>query len=62
MTIWKALDLWKEIMRKLLLLDADVIMDLHTLGLFGKIKKSYDICLTRAVFEEAIYTRKAEKR
>jgi len=40
-------------MRKLLLLDADVIMDLHTLGLFGKIKKAYNICLTRAVLEEA---------
>ena len=62
MTIWKALDLWKEIMRKLLLLDADVIMDLHTLGLFGKINKSYDICLTRAVFEEAIYYKKGEKK
>ncbi len=54
MTIWKALDSWKEIMRKLLLLDADVIMDLHTLDLFRKIEKSYDICLTRAVFEEAM--------
>ena len=42
-------------MRKLLLLDADVIMDLHTLGLFGKIRKAYDICLTRNVFEEARY-------
>jgi len=45
MTTWKALGLWKEIMRKLLLLDADVIIDLHTLGLFGKIRKAYDICL-----------------
>lgn len=62
MTIWKALDLWKEIMRKLLLLDADVIMDLHTLGLFGKIRKAYDICLTRAVFEEAIYYKKDGKK
>jgi len=40
-------------MRKLLLLDADVIIDLHTLGLFGKISKAYDACLTRNVFEEA---------
>ena len=40
-------------MRKLLLLDADVIIDLHTLGLFGKISKAYDACQTRNVFEEA---------
>ena len=32
-------------MRKLLLLDADVIIDLHSLGLFGKIRKTYDIFL-----------------
>jgi len=62
MTTWKALGLWKEIMRKLLLLDADVIIDLHTLGLFGKIRKAYDICLTRAVFEEAIYYKKGGKK
>ncbi|UCH00690.1 MAG: hypothetical protein JSU78_01595 [Deltaproteobacteria bacterium] len=42
-------------MRKLLLLDVDVIIDLHTLGLFGKISKAYEICLTRNVFEEARY-------
>jgi hypothetical protein len=42
-------------MRKLLLLDADVIIDLHTLGLYGKISKAYEICLTRNVFEEARY-------
>jgi len=42
-------------MRKLLLLDADVIIDLHTLGLFERISKAYDICLTRNVFEEARY-------
>jgi hypothetical protein len=47
-------------MRKLLLLDADVIIDLHTLGLFGKTSKSYDsdICLTRNIFEEARYFKK----
>ena len=45
-------------MRKLLLLDADVIIDLHILGLFGKINKAYDICLTRDVFEEARYYKK----
>ena len=45
-------------MRKLLLLDADVIIDLHTLGLFRKISNAYDICLTRNVFREAIYYKK----
>ena len=45
-------------MRKLLLLDADVIIDLHTLGLYEKISKAYDICLTRNVFEEARYYKK----
>jgi hypothetical protein len=45
-------------MRKLLLLDADVVMDLHTLGLFGKIKKAYDAYVTRTVFEEAKYYKK----
>ena len=45
-------------MRKSLLLDADVIIDLHTLGLFQKVSKAYDICLTRNVFEEARYYRK----
>jgi hypothetical protein len=45
-------------MRKLLLLDADVIIDLHTLGLFGKISKTHDVCLTRTVFEEARYYKK----
>jgi len=45
-------------MRKLLLLDADVIIDLHTLGLYEKISKAYDIRLTRNVFEEARYYKK----
>ncbi|MBI4619296.1 MAG: hypothetical protein HY739_03905 [Desulfobacterales bacterium] len=45
-------------MRKLLLLDADVVIDLHTLGLFGKINKAYDVCLTRSVFEEVRYYKK----
>lgn len=46
-------------MRKLLLLDADVVIDLHSLDLFEKIKKAYDICLTRNVFEEARYYKKS---
>lgn len=45
-------------MRKSLLLDADVVIDLHTLGLFGKISNAYDICLTRDVFFEAKYYKK----
>jgi len=45
-------------MRKLLLLDADVIIDLHTLDLFEKVSKSYNICLTQIVFEEARYYKK----
>jgi len=45
-------------MRKLLLLDADVVIDLHALGLFEKISNTYHICLTRSVFEEARYYRK----
>jgi len=32
----KMRDSWKETMGKLLLLDADVIIDLHILGLFEK--------------------------
>jgi len=42
----------------LLLLDADAVIDLHTLGLFVKISKGYDVCLTRTVFEEARYYKK----
>lgn len=45
-------------MRKLLLLDADVVIDLHALGLFEKISNTYHICLTRSIFEEARYYRK----
>ncbi len=52
----------KKTMRKLLLLDADVVMDLHSLDLFGKISKSYGVCLTRTVFEEAKYYKKGGKK
>jgi len=45
-------------MRKLLLLDADVIIDLHTLGLFGKISRAYDVYVTQEVYEEATYFKK----
>jgi len=49
-------------MRKLLLLDADAVIDLHTLGLFRKISKAYDVCLTRSVFEEARYYKKGRAK
>ena len=52
------MDLRKETMRKLLLLDADVIIDLHALDLFEKLSKAYNICLTRNIFEEARYYKK----
>ena len=49
-------------MRKLLLLDADVIIDLHTLGLFEKIRKAYEIRLAREVFIEAKYYKKGRTK
>ena len=51
-------DLWNKTMKRLLLLDADVVIDLHSLGLFGKMGEAYDICLARDVFEEARYYKK----
>jgi len=45
-------------MKRLLLLDADVVIDLHSLSLFEKICRAYNICLTRDVFEEARYYKK----
>ena len=42
-------------MKKLLLLDADVIIDLHTLGLFDRIIKGYEIHVTKTVISEASY-------
>jgi len=45
--------LLNTIMRKLLLLDANVIIDLHTLGLFDKISKSYDLYVTPEVLKES---------
>jgi hypothetical protein len=42
-------------MKKLLLLDADVVIDLHTLGLFDRILKSYDVHITKTVLDEALY-------
>ncbi len=50
--------MWKETMKKLLLLDADVIIDLHTLSLFEKTSKAYDIYITKEVFDEADHFKK----
>ncbi len=49
-------------MKKLLLLDADVVIDLHSLGLFDKISKSYSIFVTREVSREAKYYKKRNKK
>jgi len=42
-------------MKKLLLLDADVVIDLHTLGMFEKMQNSYDLYITKEVFKESKY-------
>lgn len=42
-------------MKKLLLLDADVVIDLHTLGLFDRINKGFEIHITKTVLDEASY-------
>jgi len=49
-------------MKKLLLLDADVIMDLHTLGLFEKITKTYEVSVTRTVVGEVQYFKRGGKK
>jgi hypothetical protein len=42
-------------MKKLLLLDADVIIDLHTLDIFSDLAKSYELMATDVVVCEAKY-------
>ena len=49
-------------MKKLLLLDADVIIDLHTLGLFKKITKTYDVYVTITVLGEAAYFKRGGEK
>jgi predicted nucleic acid-binding protein len=49
-------------MRRLLLLDADVVIDLHVIGLFGKVANAYALQVTEEVFEEAIYYRKGGRK
>ena len=53
---------WKSTMKKLLLLDADIIMDLHTLDLFEKVRNVYDIYITKTVLDEAKYFKKDGER
>ena len=45
-------------MKRLLLLDADVVIDLYSLGLFEKICRAYDVYVTQEVYEEATYFKK----
>lgn len=49
-------------MKKLLLLDADVVIDLHTLGLFDRIVTGYQIHLTKTVLSEASYFKSGGSR
>ena len=49
-------------MKKLLLLDADVVIDLHSFGLFDTIRRSYDVHLTKEVLGEAKHYWKGNKR
>jgi hypothetical protein len=42
-------------MKKLLLLDADVVIDLHALSLFDRINKGFEIHITKTVLDEASY-------
>lgn len=49
-------------MKKLLLLDADVVIDLHSLGLFQKFAKAYELRLTRKVLKEARFYPRGNKR
>jgi hypothetical protein len=48
----------KDTMKKLLLLDADIIIDLHALDLFRNLCKAYDIHVTKAVIDEAKFYKK----
>lgn len=49
-------------MRKLLLLDANVIIDLHSLDLFEKVAKAYEIKIVREVFKEAKFYPKKNRK
>ena len=62
MTISPLWGLPKRTMKKLLLLDADVVIDLHTLGLFNKITKTYDVYVTKTVLREARHFKRGNKK
>jgi hypothetical protein len=49
-------------MRKSLLLDANVIIDLHSLDLFGKLAKAYQVKVVREVFKEAKFYPKRNRK
>ncbi len=49
-------------MKKLLLLDADVIIDLHSLGLFEKMSKSYSLFVTQEVLTEAKFYKRRNRK
>jgi len=49
-------------MKKLLLLDADVVIDLHTLGLFDRINKGFEIHITKTILDEASYFKRGGAR
>ncbi len=49
-------------MKKLVLLDADVIIDLHALGLFERILNGYEVQVTKTVLGEAREFKSGGKR
>jgi uncharacterized protein YifN (PemK superfamily) len=49
-------------MRKLVLLDANVIIDLHSLDLFEKVSRAYEIKVVREVFKEAKFYPKRNRK
>jgi len=49
-------------MRKSLLLDSNVIIDFHSLDLFEKVAKSYEIKVVREVFKEAKFYPKRNRK
>jgi hypothetical protein len=55
-------DLPIRTMKKLLLLDADIIIDLHSLDLFKRMVKAYEVYVTKTVFTEAVYFKKGGSR
>ena len=49
-------------MKRLLLLDADVVIDLHTLGVFERISKGFEIYITKTVLHEVQYYKSSGKK